>query len=203
MYLVKTPSIIKAYYAGYTWDVPNDEKEIYLTFDDGPTPEVTQWVIKTLHQYNVKATFFCLGRNIAQHSSIYQQLLSQGHRVGNHGYDHLNGWRTTTKDYVDNAEKARKLVNSPLFRPPYGRIKKQQGQELHRKGCQIVMWDVISGDFDTSISSEQCLLNVTKNVTSGSIIVFHDSAKAQNHLEYTLPKALEFMIAEGYKFGLL
>ena len=202
MYLTKTPTLLKKYYSKLLWEIPNQEKKIYLSFDDGPTPEVTNWVLEVLQQFNVKATFFCIGENVEKHPVIYQNILDEGHAVGNHTFNHLNGWKTNTKAYVENIKVCEKTVNSKLFRPPYGKIKKQQLKQLFLTH-KIVMWDVLSGDFDQKISPQKCYENVINNVKPGSIIVFHDSFKAAKNLKYALPKAIAFLIEKGFVFELI
>ena len=198
-YWIKTHSVIKKIFPKYIWDLPNNEKKVFLTFDDGPTPIITNWVLDELKKHNVKATFFCIGKNIEQNPEIYLNILSNGHLVGNHTYNHLNGWKTYTKDYLENVLLTNNLQSSifnfqsKLFRPPYGKIKPSQTQKLRKLGYKIIMWDILSADFDYSISPEKCLDNVLKNIKSGSIVVFHDSQKAFKNLEFVLPKTLEFL----------
>ena len=206
-YLSKTPEIIQSLYKNYTWCFPTDKKELYLTFDDGPTPEVTQWVLDTLQKHQAKATFFCIGKNIENHPEIFKQLLADGHAVGNHSYNHLNGIKTSSKSYVEDVLLARKTMQQlddtnglQLFRPPYGRIKPSQGKKIRNLGYKIIMWNVLSADFDTSISNETCLQNVLKNAENGSDIVFHDSEKAKERLYYALPKILEYYRKKGFVF---
>ena len=174
------------------------KKHIYLTFDDGPTPEVTPWVLEQLRKYNAKATFFCLGRNVDRYPELYQQILDEGHAVGNHSYSHLKGSQTKSTEYYDDIKLAGETIQSRLYRPPYGRFRKSQIREL-RKKYQIVMWDVLSQDYDQSITPEKCLFNVMENVRPGSIVVFHDSMKAKENLYYTLPVLLEKYSGE-YRF---
>ena len=202
MYLIKSPSIVKRYYQKLIWDIPNEEKKIYLTFDDGPTPEVTEWVLILLEKYKIKATFFCLGCNIEKHPIIFNQIKQDGHTIGNHSYHHLNGWQADDEDYIRNIGKCNDLIQSKLFRPPYGRIKKSQA-EILIKDYKVIMWDVLSGDFDPKTSPEKCYKNVVKHTKSGSVIVFHDSAKAFKNLQYTLPKAIDFLLKEGFVFDVV
>lgn len=199
MYLVKSSYFIKKYYSNFIWKIPTAEKIIYLTFDDGPTPEVTEWTLSILKTFNAKATFFCVGSNAAKHTNIFQQIINEGHAVGNHTHHHLNGWHTDNEAYLRNIKKCEKVVKSDLFRPPYGRIKKSQ-YELIKEDYKVIMWDVLSGDFDKNTSPEKCLSNVTNNTTEGSIIVFHDSLKAADNLKYTLPKVLAYFTEQGYRF---
>lgn len=175
---------------------------MYLTFDDGPNPMVTSFVLDELKKYNAKATFFCLGKNVEQYFDIYKKILNDGHQVGNHTFSHLNGWNTKDKIYVDDIAKAARIIDSNLFRPPYGRITKFQLRLLKKSALQLkpVMWDVLSGDFDASLKPENCYLNVIKNAERGSIIVFHDSAKAFSNLQYALPRVLSFYSEKGFVF---
>lgn len=199
MYLVKTPRLIQNLLPTFTWRIPTEEKVLYLTFDDGPIPEVTPWVLDTLRRFNAKATFFCVGDNVKKHPSVFQQVLAEGHAVGNHTFNHLNGWDSENISFFHNVRHCAKLVKSSLFRPPYGRLTPKQTQFLTRH-YQIVMWDVLSGDFDQTISKEDCLSNVMASTKRGSIIVFHDSQKAAERMMYTLPRVLEHFAAKGYRF---
>lgn len=205
LYLTKTPRIIQQIFRNYTWRFASKKKEIYFTFDDGPTEHITNWTLDVLKQYNAKATFFCIGKNIENHQEIYTKIIEQGHSIGNHTHNHKNGLNTPTKEYIENTLLAEQLIqkahqNLKLFRPPYGKIKKKQARKLQSLGYKIIMWDVLSADFDTSISKEKCLNNVLKNAKNGSIIVFHDSKKAAEKLQYALPKALSFFSEKGYEF---
>ncbi|MBL4592213.1 MAG: polysaccharide deacetylase family protein [Flavobacteriales bacterium] len=202
MFLAKSPSIIKKYYPRLIWDIPNDENKIYLTFGDGPIPEITEWVLDILKQYNIKATFFCLGCNAAKHPNIYSKIINEGHTVGNHSYHHLSGWDSDDEDYLNNIKKSNELLNAQLFRPPYGRIKKRQITELI-DDYKIIMWDVLSGDFDPKITPEKCYNNVINNTKSGSVIVFHDSVKAAKNLKYALPRTFEKLLEQGFAFDVI
>jgi peptidoglycan-N-acetylglucosamine deacetylase len=207
LYLTKTPRIIQKIYKNYTWRFSRSKKEIFLTFDDGPTPEITDWVLDTLKEYNAKATFFCIGKNIKEHPDIYTKITLEKHAIGNHTQNHLNGFEHTVNGYLENVlevEKTLKLLNAEplklnLFRPPYGRMKRKQAQKIRSLGYKIIMWDVLSADFDT-ISKEKCLKNVLKSTKNGSIIVFHDSVKAAEKLHYALPKILAHFSQKGYQF---
>jgi len=253
MYLIKTPLLLKKLYPNsLIWNKSRADKSIFLTFDDGPIPIVTPWVLKTLKNFNAKATFFCIGQNINKNKDIFLQLKADGHAIGNHTYNHLRGWDTRDNDYLDNFKQCQQLTQTNLFRPPYGRIKKSQirmivngewgmvnGEEgmvnsekgnleqesktqieeqsvLNLTSCvshlknnmpllktKIIMWDVLSGDFDINLSPEKCLKNVLKHTENGSIVVFHDSLKAWDRLSYTLPKALAYWTKEGYTFKTL
>jgi peptidoglycan-N-acetylglucosamine deacetylase len=199
MYLVRTPRLIQSLIPNYTWSIPTDEKVMYLTFDDGPIPEVTPWVLETLKKFNAKATFFCVGDNVNKNPTIFQQVLSEGHAIGNHTFSHINGWNSDNIPYFHDVRHCAKLVKSTLFRPPYGRLTPKQTQFLTRH-YDIVMWDVLSGDFDQDISKEDCLKNVVSAAKRGSIIVFHDSLKAAERMMYALPRVLEYFAAKGYRF---
>lgn len=204
---IKTNPIIKRIFSNYVWSIPNDEKKVFLTFDDGPTPEITEWVLAQLKRYNFKATFFCIGNNIEKHPELFKQLITEGHAIGNHTYNHVKGWNTQNKTYSKEVEMCEKVIQkssiinrqSKLFRPPYGKIKPLQSRKLRKLGYKIIMWDVLSADYKQTITKEKCLENVLKNVESGSIIVFHDSIKAFSNLEFVLPKTLQFLSENGYQ----
>ncbi len=248
MYFVKTPWWLKKLYPQLVWNKARTTKTIFLTFDDGPIPIVTPWVLKTLKSFNAKATFFCIGDNINKHPAIFLQLKADGHAIGNHTYNHLKGWATADELYIKNFNKCQNLTQTYLFRPPYGRIKRSQifeiqkskikneesenlkvkskkskiknqntkndksqianpqsqirnpQSEIHNPQSQIIMWDVLSGDFDTALSPQKCLKNVLKHTQNGSIIVFHDSLKAWDRLQYVLPKALDYWKKQGFSF---
>jgi peptidoglycan/xylan/chitin deacetylase (PgdA/CDA1 family) len=204
-YLVKTPSLLKKLYPECIWNMETKENEIYLTFDDGPHPQVTQFVLDELKKFNAKATFFCIGKNVKEHFDIYKQIISEGHRPGNHTFNHLNGWKTADKKYLDDIKQAADIIDSPFFRPPYGRATKFQMKALQEDKFQLktIMWDVLSGDFDEKITPENCYLNVVKYAKAGSIIVFHDSLKALPRLQYALPLVLRFFSEKGFVFKVL
>jgi Predicted xylanase/chitin deacetylase len=206
---VKTNRLIKWLFPKYTWDIPNNANKIYLTFDDGPTPEITEWVLKLLKEQDIKATFFCIGNNIEKYPDIFQKVLQEGHAIGNHTYNHLKGWKTAKEDYIENTKSCERIIKeytkdsdrrSKLFRPPYGKIKFSQAKILRQLGYKIVMWDVISVDYDKKISPKKCLKNVIKNTTSGSVIVFHDSIKAFENLKFALPEAIRYLKNKGFVF---
>jgi len=204
-YFVKTPVLIKKLYPECLWDIKTPENIVYLTFDDGPTPQVTPFVLDELRKYNCKATFFCIGKNVKEYFDIYKQIISDGHKPGNHTFNHLNGWKTDDKKYLEDIKEAANIIDSELFRPPYGRITKFQLKALQEERFKLktIMWDVLSGDFDVKVSYENCYLNVVKNVKPGSIIVFHDSVKAFPRLEYTLPRVLNFFSEKGFQFKII
>jgi len=205
MYLVHTPWWLKSLYPSLMWQVETNKKEIYITFDDGPHKTITPFVIDTLKAFNAKATFFCIGKNVIENIEIFERIISEGHSIGNHTHNHLNGFKTPTDAYIENIKEAEKYINSNLFRPPYGRIKRAQINKLQaiNPAIKIVMWSVLSGDFDTNITDEQCLQNITRSYKNGSIIVFHDSEKAWQRLQYALPETLEHFSKEGYQFKAL
>jgi peptidoglycan/xylan/chitin deacetylase (PgdA/CDA1 family) len=202
MYLVKTPWLLKKLYPELIWNINQTNRCIYLTFDDGPIPIVTTYILNILKQYNAKATFFCIGDNVNKHPDIFKQLITDGHAIGNHTYNHLKGWKTDNETYLDNFLQADKLLDTSLFRPPYGRIKKRQIKDLQtaRPDIKIIMWDVLSGDFDINLKPEDCLKNVLNHTEAGSIVVFHDSLKAFDRVKHTLPRAMEAWSKAGYEF---
>jgi len=207
---IKTNRFIKTVFPKYIWEIPNKEKKVFLTFDDGPIPEVTEWVLNQLNLCNAKATFFCIGDNIQKHPDIFDKVIQNGHSIGNHTFNHLKGWETNDEIYCENValcektikerrtQNAEKNLKSKLFRPPYGKIKPSQAKALRKSDYKIIMWDIITMDFDQTVSPEKCLENVLKNIESGSIIVFHDSLKAWKNLEYVLPKTLAFLNEKGF-----
>ena len=204
-YLKKSPLLLKKLFPDRIWDIKTEEKILYFTFDDGPHPEATIFVLEELKKFNAKATFFCIGKNVKENFTIYQKIIAEGHRVGNHTNRHLNGWKTPDKKYLDDIFEAKKIVDSNLFRPPYGRITNWQAKALGGAKFQLktVMWDVLSGDFDPSVSGENCYLNVVNNAKPGSIVVFHDSQKAFSSLKYALPRLLSYYTNEGFRFAAL
>ncbi len=186
------------------WRLPNSENAVYLTFDDGPIPEVTPWVLDTLKKYSAHGTFFCIGDNVRKHPEVFRRLQLEGHAVGNHTFHHLNGWKTDTKSYIADTLKAEEILkkkysDTKLFRPPYGKIKMEQSKALRNRGYKIIMWDVLSADFDEKVSNAACLENVLTHMRPGSIVVFHDSIKAKERLTFALPKVLKFITEKGWK----
>ncbi len=201
-YLIKTPTWLQKFFPDLLWRVPQKqpgEKILHLTFDDGPIPEITPWVLEILEKHAAKATFFVVGDNVRKHPQVFEKVKSAGHSIGNHTFNHLSGWKTDNKTYFENIEKCQALAPTPLFRPPYGRMRFSQSRFLKKK-YRIVMWDVLSGDFDQKLAPEKCLDNVLKNIQPGSIIVFHDSLKAEKNLRYVLPKILDILSGQGWKF---
>ena len=238
MYLIKTPWWLRAAYPSFIWKINTNEKVLYLTFDDGPHKIATPFVLDELKKFNAKATFFCVGNNVVTHRDIYQRIIEEGHAVGNHTYNHVNGWKSADQLYVKDVYEAAKEIDSSLFRPPYGRIKRFQAKLLdkypveedaqdsriingelkdksdeqenisgdlaiHKIPFSIIMWDVLSGDFDTKLLPKKCLENVILNAGPGSIVVFHDSTKAWDRMNFALPGVLEYFSKEGYSFKAL
>jgi peptidoglycan/xylan/chitin deacetylase (PgdA/CDA1 family) len=203
-YFIKTPWWLKKIYSSYVWDIDTKEKIFYLSFDDGPHPVVTPFVLDELKKYHAKATFFCIGKNVAAYPDIYKRILDEGHVVGNHTCNHLNGWKTKNDVYLQDVAEAARYIDSGLFRPPYGRISLFQAKNISKAmknpASKIIMWSVLSADFDDSVTKEQCLQNVIVNAREGSIIVFHDSEKAFPRLAYALTGVLQFFSEKGYYF---
>jgi peptidoglycan/xylan/chitin deacetylase (PgdA/CDA1 family) len=204
-YFVKTPWLLKKLYPECIWEMEPHEKNIYLTFDDGPHPQATPFVLEELKKYQAKATFFCIGKNVKEYFDIYKQIISDGHRPGNHTFNHLNGWKTTDKKYLEDIGDAVKVIDSHLFRPPYGRITKFQLKALQgeRFKLKTIMWNVLSADFDEKVSPENCYLNVMRSAGPGSIVIFHDSLKALPRLQYALPRVLEYFTGKGFQFKMI
>ncbi len=230
--LVKYPRVLKWFYPKRLSRLKSP-KTLYLTFDDGPIPDVTPWVLAELKKHNAKATFFCIGENIQKHPEIFRQIIAAGHQIGNHTYNHLNGWKTSKETYLGNTMLTQKIIAEekqetrgkkketrnkrpetrhlkpetsnlkPLFRPPFGKIKNSQASALVNKGYKIVMWDVISWDFSEKVGERECFENVINHSREGSIVVFHDSLKAENNLKYTLPKVLTNFKKKGFEFKAL
>lgn len=203
MYFVKSPFLLsRIYQRNEIWNVVTDEKVIYLTFDDGPVQEITPWVLEVLEKYHARATFFCVGENVKKNPKIAEQIIKCGHALGNHTFNHLNGWFTSLQDYVNNVRKCNEYFSTNLFRPPYGRIKKSQAEAL-RNEFVMFFWSVLSGDFDREITPQKCYNNVVQNTRPGSIVVFHDSLKAWKNLRMVLPAYLKHFSERGYKFNVL
>jgi peptidoglycan-N-acetylglucosamine deacetylase len=195
----KATSILSYFIKGFTWTIPNSDNDIYLTFDDGPIPDITPWVLDVLKAKNIKATFFCVGENVEANPAIYKRILDEGHSVGNHTYNHVSGWKTENTLYKDNIEKAAKCIESSLFRPPYGELSPNQYMMI-KDQYRVIMWDVLSKDYDGTVDEETCLNNVIDHVKSGSIIVMHDSLKAECNLKGTLEKMIEILLAKNFHF---
>jgi peptidoglycan/xylan/chitin deacetylase (PgdA/CDA1 family) len=196
-----TPAWVKQYYKDLVWRHPSSDK-VFLTFDDGPTPGVTDEVLNILNQHQVKATFFCLGKNVEQNPALYQRIVDEGHAVGNHTYSHPNGWKVKTAEYLNDVVKAEELIATNLFRPPYGRIKKAQIKKLKEK-FKIIMWDVLSGDYHPKATPATCVSRILKHTGQGSIIVFHDSIKAKENVLGSLDEIIVRLRSEGFDFSAL
>jgi peptidoglycan/xylan/chitin deacetylase (PgdA/CDA1 family) len=209
----RTPFFLPWIYPDLVWRIPTDKKELFLTFDDGPVPGPTEFVLDTLKQYSIKATFFCIGDNVRKHPDVFKRIVDEGHAVGNHTFNHLKGWSTSLDKYVENINRCEQefsIFNPPagragfqfsikLFRPPYGRITKSQIRVL--KDYKIIMWDVLTADYQRSVSPQSCLHNSIAASRPGSIIVFHDSVKAERNLTYALPRFIEYFLKVGYSFN--
>jgi peptidoglycan/xylan/chitin deacetylase (PgdA/CDA1 family) len=191
--------LLKRIFGSQVWNIQTEDPVLFLTFDDGPIPEVTPWVLDELDKYNAKATFFCIGDNVNRHPGIYRNILDRGHVTGNHSYHHLNGWNTDNESYFADVMKCSEVVRSYLFRPPYGKIKPAQVNFL-KKNFTIIMWDVLSRDYNQNLSGETCTKNVIGKAKAGSIVVFHDSLKARDRLEVALPATLSFFKEKGFSF---
>jgi len=198
----KPPFLVKKLFSYLVWDIDTDKKNVFLTFDDGPHPEITTQVLNILAEYNVKATFFCVGENVQKYPDTFKLIMSKGHSVGNHSYNHLNGWKTKKSEYLNNVEQANTLIKSSIFRPPYGRITPIQIKALKKK-YRIIMWSVLTYDFDSEVSKQQCYNNSIKHVSPGSIVVFHDSVKAANNMLFALPLFIQQMLKDGWIFKTL
>ena len=202
MFIEQPPWIYRAIFRGSIWRIPEKEKCVYLTFDDGPIPEITPWVLDILDTHGVKATFFCVGDNVHKYPDIFQQVLERGHRVGNHTYNHVQGIRFQTKNYLKNIEKAAGFIHSDLFRPPHGHMRLAQLHALRQK-YKVIMWDVITRDYSPHMTAQDVLNVVKKYTRNGSIIVFHDSLKAVERIKTALPQSIEWLLDEGYQLKLL
>jgi len=222
----KTPKLVQRMFPKRVWTFPKESNAVFLTFDDGPIPTITPWVIQELKKHKAKATFFCIGENIKKHHDIFKFLISEGHSIGNHTFNHLNGWKTKVSEYIKNVDLAEaeatkwneklKIKNlsstappdgragsakgeQSLFRPPYGKMTAKQSKILQERGYKIIMWDILSADYNAAISEEKCLQNVLRSIAPGSIVVFHDSFKAEKNLRYALPRVLDFISKKGWK----
>ena len=207
LYFISTPWWMRKLFPGCIWDIKTKEKIIYLSFDDGPNPTITPFVLNELKKYNAKATFFCIGDNVKKFPEIYQQVINEGHAVGNHTMHHINGWNNTDEEYLNDISEAKKYISSNLFRPPYGRIKRSQLRKLSTESRMLsaqlstVMWSVLAGDWVPTLTPQKCFEQVKKKVYPGCIVVFHDSEKANGRMSYALPKLLEHFSRLGYNFN--
>jgi len=202
LYFVRTPKWLQRLFPGRLWEMDRSEKKIYLSFDDGPHPEHTAFVLDELKKYGAKAVFFCIGNNVRQYPEIYRRIIDEGHSVGNHTQNHLNSRKVSDSVYMKDVHEASKYIDSKLFRPPYGRLNRFR-ENLFKKNIptyRLIMWTVLSGDFDPGLTKEQCLENVLLRSGNGSIIVFHDSEKAAEKMRYVLPKMLQSFYEKGFAF---
>jgi peptidoglycan/xylan/chitin deacetylase (PgdA/CDA1 family) len=204
MYFVKTPFYLKKIFSSMTWELPGHDADgkplVYLTFDDGPDPDITGFVLDELARRGAVATFFLVGSRAAEHPELVARISAEGHAIGNHSWSHPNGWKTSDEAYLEDVRRCAEVLPTRLFRPPYGRIKITQIEALKRD-YHIVMWDVISGDFDEGLSAEDCVHNVTGNAKPGSIVVLHDNPKAAAKVRHALPRLLDHFAAQGYAFA--
>ena len=200
MLIVRPPDFITRMMPRMTWGFFGELQKVFLTFDDGPTPEITDWVLEQLNRYDAKATFFAIGRNVEHYPDIFKRILDEGHSVGNHTYSHLKGFRSSKRQYYEDIELASNFINSNLFRPPYGRIRRAQVLDIVQQ-YRIIMWDVLSIDYNRKVPGNQVYHNVIDNVRPGSIIVFHDSVKARKNLYYALPRVLKSLHEQGYEMA--
>lgn len=205
LYLVKTPGWLKMLYSGCEWDIHGAEKTLYLTFDDGPHPVVTPFILSQLAAYNAKATFFCIGDNVKKYPKEYRQILDAGHLTGNHTMHHINGWKHSDDAYIADINEAAAWIGGDLFRPPYGRIKRSQIKKLKQEdpGCRIIMWNILAGDWEQQLSPEKCLRQVIRKTKDGDIVVFHDSEKAWPRVQFALPELLRYFSEKGYRFSVI
>ena len=204
MYLIRAPFLLRSFYGKARWNMPQTQPpSVYLTFDDGPHPSVTPQVLEMLRAYRAKATFFCIGKNVVEYPSIYEAVQADGHAIGNHTHQHLNGWKTQKEDYIADVRQAALQINSRLFRPPYGRIRPTQAAQLRKEGFDLVLWSLLSGDFDVHITPEQCRDRVIHHLKPGDIVVFHDSQKAAPRMLFALPQVLKHCAEKGWDMRVL
>lgn len=199
MFIEQPPVPYRMLFPESMWRIPMKEKSVFLTFDDGPIPEVTPWVLDLLDQYEIKATFFMVGDNVRKHPKTFQEVIKRGHSVGNHTMHHLQGAKVRTRRYIKDIAEAHMLIKSPLFRPPHGFIRWKQAAAI-KANKRIIMYDLVTRDYSKKLSGDEVLENVKRYTRNGSIIVFHDSLKAEKNLRYALPKAIEWLKQNGYKF---
>ena len=200
---MRSNDFLKQIFPKRVWNIPTQNKEMFLTFDDGPIPEVTPWVLETLRKHKAKATFFCIGDNIKKYPELFKQIITEGHAIGNHTFHHINGWKTSTQDYLEDIKLCKfeiesNAVASNLFRPPYGKCTSAQAKAISKNNLHIIMWDIISKDYEAKVSKEKCFRRIENQAKSGSLIVFHDSLKAEHNMKYALEKTLE--IFSDYEF---
>jgi peptidoglycan-N-acetylglucosamine deacetylase len=197
--LIQPNGILKKFYPRAVWNMDRSQKKIYLTFDDGPIPGLTEWVLDELKKFQVKATFFCVGANILKHPKIFERIIREGHAVANHTMSHIKGFKHTVSEYMREVDECAKLVGNSMFRPPYGQLKRSQYKALIQRGYKIILWDIISYDYET-ISGERCLSNAIRGRKNGSIVIFHDNLKAEKNIRYALPLFLEDSLKNGFTF---
>ena len=202
MLIERAPELYRNLYRGSHWRFNTDKKVVYLTFDDGPVPELTTWVLDLLDKYNIKATFFCVGDNVQKNPELYREIQERGHKVGNHTFHHIKGLETDTLSYLKDVQEASQLIKSTLFRPPYGHMRYPQFRAL-KKQYKVIMWDVVTRDYSHLMTAEQVFEVVKKYTRNGSIVVFHDSVKAGNRMKESLPKSIEWLLEQGYRFQLI
>lgn len=200
---VVVPLWMRAFYPSRIWQMPNNHKVIYLSFDDGPHQHITPQVLSMLEDYQAKASFFCVGDNVRKYPEVFSNIIQRGHAVGNHSFHHLNGWKTDKQAYVNDIVKANALIQSNLFRPPYGRLKSNQAKTLISHGYEIVMWTLLSSDYDEQLSKEKCAERLLKTIRPGAIVLFHDSDKAKRNMIYALERLLYEGTRQGYRFEAL
>lgn len=203
MFIEQMPDIVRLLYPTVLWRKDKDKKVIYLTFDDGPTEEITHWILKTLDEFGVKATFFCIGNNAEKHPEIVDEIRQNGHSVGIHGYSHVRGLYKKKEEYLNDIKKSESIIKSKIFRPSHGRIYPSQVKKLNELGYKVVLWDVITRDYDTNLKEEEVLKIAKKYTRNGSIVVFHDSLKAEKNMKYAFPLAVKYWIENGYTFETL
>jgi peptidoglycan/xylan/chitin deacetylase (PgdA/CDA1 family) len=206
----KIPKWVRLLGVGLTFRIPTEKKEVFLTFDDGPIPDLTPWVLEELSKHNAKATFFMVGENVEKHPELVKSILIDGHRIGNHTHNHLNGFKVSILQYLNNTEKCEKGLEpylnpneTKLFRPPYGRLTPREIVKLKKRGFKIILWDVLSKDYDPKTSPSECVNNVVQNVVPGSIIVMHENLKASKNVKEALPEILRHLKNDGYSFSVL
>ena len=199
MFIEQPPQWVRLLYPQATWRMDKKVKAVYLTFDDGPIPGITPWVLDLLDKYQIKATFFMVGDNIRKHPKEFKMVVERGHRLGNHTFNHIRGSEYLSENYLENTDKANEFLHTDLFRPPHGHMRWQQYQILKKK-YRIIMWDLVTRDYSNRLNGPQVLAKVKKYVRNGSIITFHDSIKSENNIKYALPRAIEWLKEQGYEF---
>ncbi len=199
MFIEQPPELVRRMYPQAIWRMSPKEKAVYLTFDDGPIPRMTPWVLDVLDKYDIKATFFLVGDNVRKHPEEFEMLRAGGHRIGNHTFNHIRGFECSTKSYLANTEKASRLIQTDIFRPPHGHLRRSQYELLRRK-YKIIMWDLVTRDYSKHLNGKQVFEKVKKYARNGSIITFHDSVKSEKNTMYALPRSIEWLLEHGYEF---